>query len=78
MYVCICNALTHADVAHATTVHGASRPGEVFHACKCRAKCGTCVSVLRELVQQALDATVTPSATPEPAGDAAAPLPAAA
>ncbi len=42
MYVCLCNALTEADV-HLATREGAERPAEVFAACRCRAQCGACV-----------------------------------
>jgi bacterioferritin-associated ferredoxin len=53
MYVCHCNALTDRDVARAARA-GASRPGEVYAACNCRAQCGNCtrtvLCLLRDLV----------------------------
>jgi len=46
VYVCLCNALTDADVRQAAADNGATRPAEVFAACRCRAQCGTCVRTL--------------------------------
>ena len=46
MYVCLCNALTDADVRQAVLTCGARRPAEVFSACGCRAQCGSCVRAL--------------------------------
>ena len=66
MYICICNALTDRDIHHAATAKGASRPLEVFEACRCRVQCGTCVRRLRALILQALAA-----ADPAPAAEAA-------
>jgi bacterioferritin-associated ferredoxin len=43
VYICLCNALTDADIRRAATADGARRPAEVFAACRCRAQCGTCV-----------------------------------
>ncbi len=49
MYVCLCNALTEADV-HSATREGAARPAEVFAACRCRAQCGVCVRSICNLL----------------------------
>jgi bacterioferritin-associated ferredoxin len=49
MYVCVCNALTDADVRQAVLACGARRPAEVFAACGCRAQCGSCVRALCDL-----------------------------
>ena len=52
MYVCLCNALTDADVRQAVLACGARRPAEVFSACGCRAQCGTCVRALCDLTRR--------------------------
>ena len=48
MYVCLCNALTDADIKQAAA--GAQRPAEVFAACRCRAQCGSCVKTVCALI----------------------------
>ena len=48
MYVCLCNALTDADIKRAAA--GAHRPAEVFAACSCRAQCGSCVKTVCALI----------------------------
>jgi bacterioferritin-associated ferredoxin len=50
VYVCICNALTDDAIRQAASRDGATRPAEVFAACRCRAQCGTCVRSLRVLL----------------------------
>jgi bacterioferritin-associated ferredoxin len=50
VYVCICNALTHGQLEHATA-SGATRPSEVYAACGCRAQCGTCVKTILCLIR---------------------------
>jgi bacterioferritin-associated ferredoxin len=49
VYICICNALTDADIRRASSA-GAQRPAEVFQACKCRAQCGTCIRSVCSLI----------------------------
>jgi bacterioferritin-associated ferredoxin len=51
VYVCLCNALSDAEVRRAATLLGACRPAEVFHACGCRAQCGTCARTMRDLLR---------------------------
>ena len=46
MYICICNALTEADMRQAIRQDAADRPAAVFAACRCRAQCGTCVRTI--------------------------------
>jgi bacterioferritin-associated ferredoxin len=41
MYLCLCNALTDAQIGQAVR-DGACRPREVYAACGCRAQCGGC------------------------------------
>jgi bacterioferritin-associated ferredoxin len=51
MYVCLCNALTDRDVSRASA-QGACRPAEILAACNCRAQCGTCARMLRDLARR--------------------------
>lgn len=41
MYICLCNAITDRDL-HQAVAHGASRPLDVYTACRCRVQCGAC------------------------------------
>lgn len=43
MYVCICNALTDAQIQSAIA-SGAGRTHDVYAACNCRAQCGCCTA----------------------------------
>ena len=45
MYVCLCNALSDAQVAQAVR-DGARRPRDVYAACGCRAQCGGCTKTI--------------------------------
>lgn len=51
MYVCLCNALTDAQLRAAAAV-GAARVHDVYSGCGCQAQCGCCtatvLSILRE------------------------------
>lgn len=53
MIICLCNALTEAQLGEAVA-QGARRPRDVYAACACKAQCGTCtrtiVSMIREVV----------------------------
>lgn len=51
MYICICNALTDRKLKEAIATSGSRCPKDVYAACGCRAKCGKCVQVVRELLQ---------------------------
>lgn len=51
MYICICNALTDRKIRDAAQ-NGAERPAEVYKACGCAAKCGTCVKAVRKIVDE--------------------------
>ncbi|AQS86120.1 MAG: (2Fe-2S)-binding protein [Acetobacter aceti] len=53
MYICSCNGLTDHDVSAAVEA-GATRPGEVYAARKCRAQCGNCVKGVVCLLREAL------------------------
>jgi bacterioferritin-associated ferredoxin len=55
MYVCHCNALTDRDVSQAIS-EGATRPGEVYAACNCRAQCGVCTRTVLCLMREMLGA----------------------
>jgi bacterioferritin-associated ferredoxin len=50
MYVCLCNALTDAQLR--TAAAGAARVRDVYAGCCCQAQCGCCtatvLSILRE------------------------------
>jgi bacterioferritin-associated ferredoxin len=56
VYVCLCNALTDADIRLAAARDGLTRPAEVFAACRCRAQCGTCVRTVCGLIGTCLRA----------------------
>lgn len=51
MYVCICNALTDRKLKEAIVTTGSQRPKDVYAACGCRAKCGTCVQLVKGLLR---------------------------
>jgi bacterioferritin-associated ferredoxin len=51
MYVCICNALTDAQVREAIA-SGASRVREVYAGCGCKAQCGTCARAMLGMLRQ--------------------------
>src|SRR4051812_45322002 len=71
VYICICNALTDGDIHRAATDGGARRPAEVFHACRRRAQCGTCVRKLRDLLMQTVGGPAAAAASAVPSGDLA-------
>lgn len=50
MYICICNALSDRTIREAAE-GGANCPSEVYRACGCAAKCGSCAKAVRKLVQ---------------------------
>lgn len=56
VYICLCHALTEADVRQAAA-DGVQRAGEFYAACGCRAQCGSCarkvICLLRSLVPPA-------------------------
>jgi bacterioferritin-associated ferredoxin len=52
LYVCLCNALTDAQVRDAARA-GASRPSEVYDACGCIVQCGTCSRTVRRVINDA-------------------------
>jgi bacterioferritin-associated ferredoxin len=51
VYICICNALTDRKLKEAIAASRSQCPKDVYAACGCRAKCGKCVQVIRELLQ---------------------------
>ena len=52
MIICLCNALTEAQLAEAVA-QGASRPRDVYAACDCKAQCGTCTRTILSLIREA-------------------------
>ena len=52
MIVCLCNALTDAQLADAVA-QGASRPRDVYAACDCKAQCGTCTRMILSMIREA-------------------------
>jgi bacterioferritin-associated ferredoxin len=52
MYICLCNALTEAQIEGAVA-DGACRPREVYAACGCRAQCGGCTRTILGIVREA-------------------------
>jgi bacterioferritin-associated ferredoxin len=51
MYVCICNALTEADVSRCLEA-GAATPAEIYKAAGCRPNCGICKDHLEDLIRE--------------------------
>lgn len=52
MIVCLCNALTDAQLADAVA-QGARRPRDVYAACDCKAQCGTCTRMILSMIREA-------------------------
>ena len=52
MIICLCNALTDAQLTEAVA-QGASRPRDVYAACDCKAQCGTCTRTILSLIRDA-------------------------
>jgi bacterioferritin-associated ferredoxin len=52
MYVCLCNALTDQHVRTAAQA-GANRPSEIYRACGCAVRCGTCSVNMRRILNEA-------------------------
>jgi bacterioferritin-associated ferredoxin len=65
MIVCLCNALSDAQLASAVA-QGARRPREVYAACDCKAQCGTCTHMILALIRDA--AVVAVRSEPRAAG----------
>jgi bacterioferritin-associated ferredoxin len=51
VYICICNALTDRRLKEAIAASDSQRPKEVYAACGCRAKCGKCVDLVKDLLR---------------------------
>ena len=51
MIVCLCNALTEAQLSDAVG-KGALRPREVYAACDCKAQCGGCTRTILGLIRE--------------------------
>ncbi len=62
MIVCLCNALTEAQLAEAVA-KGARRPREVYATCSCKVQCGNCSRTILGMIRDAL----TPGRGAEPA-----------
>ncbi|MGE0415356.1 MAG: bacterioferritin-associated ferredoxin [Acetobacteraceae bacterium] len=50
MYICLCNAMTDADIRRAIA-NGARRPREVYEAAGCQAQCGGCTPTILDLLR---------------------------
>ena len=59
VYVCVCNAINDRMVDEAVTA-GARSVGRVYKHHACAPRCGKCIPLMREMVQEA-----TGSASPE-------------
>jgi bacterioferritin-associated ferredoxin len=60
MYVCLCNALTDAQLRAAASA-GAARVRDLYAGCGCEAQCGGCAaSVLAILREQRAGQTTAP------------------
>ncbi|HEY3847099.1 MAG TPA: (2Fe-2S)-binding protein [Acetobacteraceae bacterium] len=59
MYICLCNALTDHHVRAAAQA-GADRPSEIYRACGCTARCGTCSPTVRRIVDETASAGLQP------------------
>ncbi len=57
VYICLCNALTDADVQRAMDC-GARRLVEVFRSCGCASQCGSCARTLQKLLRESAHASV--------------------
>lgn len=53
MYACICNSLKDGDVREAAR-RGAGTVGQVFKALDCKPKCATCVTCIRDVLEDEL------------------------
>jgi bacterioferritin-associated ferredoxin len=54
VYVCLCNALTDRRVKQAIADASTATPCEVYAACGCRAQCGKCVKLVRDMLREHL------------------------
>jgi bacterioferritin-associated ferredoxin len=52
VYICICNALTDRKLKEAIAASDSQCPKEVYAACGCRAKCGKCVDLVKDLLRE--------------------------
>ena len=59
MIVCLCNALTDAQLSNAVA-QGARRPKEVYEHCACKAQCGTCTRTILGLIREAAALVAAP------------------
>ncbi|WP_240046506.1 (2Fe-2S)-binding protein [Paracraurococcus ruber] len=57
MIVCLCNALTDAQLADAVA-QGATRPRDVYAACDCKAQCGTCTKMIVSMIRDTRSAAL--------------------
>ncbi|MFP3943343.1 MAG: bacterioferritin-associated ferredoxin [Alphaproteobacteria bacterium] len=51
MYVCICNALTEADITRCLE-SGASSAADIYKAAGCRPNCGICRDDMEDLIRE--------------------------
>jgi bacterioferritin-associated ferredoxin len=51
MIICLCNALTEAQLGQAIA-QGARRPREVYAACDCKAECGGCARTIVTMIRE--------------------------
>ncbi|NIY13465.1 MAG: bacterioferritin-associated ferredoxin-like protein [Nitrospinaceae bacterium] len=57
MYVCICNALTEADVSRCLET-GAITAADIYKAAGCRPNCGICKDDMESLIREQAPQTV--------------------
>ncbi|MDB5375403.1 MAG: (2Fe-2S)-binding protein [Belnapia sp.] len=50
MILCLCNALSDAQLAEAVA-QGARRPRDVYAHCACKAQCGTCARAILSMIR---------------------------
>ena len=62
MILCLCNALTDAQLSE-VIAKGACRPRDVYAACSCKAQCGTCTRMILGMIRDL--ATTGPVAQPQ-------------
>jgi bacterioferritin-associated ferredoxin len=52
MYVCLCNALTDAQIRAAASA-GAARVRDLYAGCGCAAQCGCCTATVLTILREA-------------------------
>jgi bacterioferritin-associated ferredoxin len=63
MYVCVCKAVTHAEVDGAIDA-GALSVAEVTRACRAGGDCGSCHALIDQMIEGHCERACRPSAQP--------------